>query len=123
MGEGRGEGASAKFRMFDVMTSPTQTVCGLAADDVIRTPRLVLRPCRLDDVPALNRIFADWEVVQWLSAPSWPQGIEQTRGFLEEVISGRTETPERYLIIEQDARIAGGLSVRDRPAGPLQKAP
>ncbi len=40
---------------------------------VLETGRLVLRPLREDDVDAIQRLFADWEVVKHLSAGvPWP---------------------------------------------------
>lgn len=39
----------------------------------LETDRLILRPIRLDDAPAIQRQFADWDVVKYLSAlVSWP---------------------------------------------------
>lgn len=37
------------------------------------TERLVLRPLRVDDAPAIQRLFPQWEVVRWLNARvPWP---------------------------------------------------
>jgi len=69
----------------------------------------------------LHALFADWEVVRWLSGPSWPQSFEQTQAFLQSIIDGTAEVPERYLVIELEGRPVGGISVRDRPASHLQR--
>lgn len=40
---------------------------------VLETPRLILRPARMSDAPALQRIFPQWEVVRYLSVGvPWP---------------------------------------------------
>jgi RimJ/RimL family protein N-acetyltransferase len=40
---------------------------------VLETARLILRPLDERDVPAIQRIFPQWEVVQWLGpAVPWP---------------------------------------------------
>ena len=40
---------------------------------VLETPRLVLRPLRLEDAPAAQRYFPHWEIVRWLHAGvPWP---------------------------------------------------
>lgn len=39
----------------------------------LETPRLILRPVRLDDAPAIQRIFPRWEIVRHLDAGiPWP---------------------------------------------------
>ncbi len=45
----------------------------LPATPVLATRRLILRPVREDDAPAIQRQFADWEVVRYLSVlVPWP---------------------------------------------------
>jgi len=40
---------------------------------VLETPRLILRPLRLDDAPAIQRRFPRWEIVRHLAAHvPWP---------------------------------------------------
>lgn len=49
---------------FELPLPPTPT---------LETDRLILRPVREDDAPAIQRGFADWEVVKYLSAVvPWP---------------------------------------------------
>jgi len=40
---------------------------------VLKTPRLILRPVRAEDAPAVQRCFSQWEVVRLLTAKiPWP---------------------------------------------------
>jgi RimJ/RimL family protein N-acetyltransferase len=102
---------------------PARVICGLAEDCVIDTARLRLRPCRVADAANVHAIFADWEVVRWLGAPSWPQPFGETLAYIENVIAGYVQVPERYLIIEHEGRVVGGIGVREHPANHLQRAP
>jgi len=50
-----------------------ETRGGLPATPTLETERLILRPFRLDDAPAVQRRFDDWEVVKHLTARiPWP---------------------------------------------------
>ena len=98
-------------------------ICGLTPDCVIETPRLRIRPCRIADAERVHAIFADWEVVQWLGAPAWPQPLAETRAYLETVIVGYVQIPERYLLILEGDTLVGGIAVRDHPADHLQRDP
>jgi RimJ/RimL family protein N-acetyltransferase len=52
---------------------------------VLETPRLILRPLRLDDAPAIQRRFPRWEVVRHLSADiPWPYPADAAVGHVEE---------------------------------------
>lgn len=49
------------------------------------TDRLVLRPLSLDDADAIQRIFAQWEVVRFLADKvPWPYPADGARQFLEQ---------------------------------------
>ena len=57
---------------------------------ILETPRLVLRPLRLEDAPAIQRRFPQWEIVRWLSfGVPWPfpddGAIENVRKCLDEI--------------------------------------
>ena len=53
---------------FELPLPPTPT---------LETDRLILRPVREEDAPAIQRQFADWEVVKYLSAlVSWPYPVD-----------------------------------------------
>src|ERR1700674_928961 len=97
-------------------------ICGLEPDCVIRTSRLGLRVCRVADAARIHAIFADWEVVRWLGAPPWPLPLAETKAYIENVTAGFVQIPERYLVIEHDGRIAGGIGVRAHPQNHLQRA-
>jgi RimJ/RimL family protein N-acetyltransferase len=51
---------------------------------VLGTPRLVLRPVELADAPAIQRIFPQWEIVQYLAAKvPWPYPEDGAASFLQ----------------------------------------
>ena len=50
----------------------------------IRSARLALRPVRESDVAALFPLFADWDVIRWLSSPPWPYTREDMQSFIRE---------------------------------------
>jgi RimJ/RimL family protein N-acetyltransferase len=60
---------------------------------VLQTPRLVLRPLRSKDAPVIQRRFAQWQVVRWLTAAvPWPYPENGAATFvaraLEEMANG-----------------------------------
>ena len=46
---------------------------------VIRTERLLLRPLRSDDAEPLFALFANWQVIRWLSLPPWHEASPMGR--------------------------------------------
>ena len=98
-------------------------ICGLAPDCAIETARLRVRACRVADAERIHAIFADWDVVLWLGAPVWPQPLAETRAYIENVIVGYVQIPERYLVIFEGETLVGGIAVRDHPADHLQRGP
>jgi RimJ/RimL family protein N-acetyltransferase len=48
----------------------------------IRTERLLLRPLRPEDAEPIFDLFANWEVVRWLSTPPWPYTLDDARTFI-----------------------------------------
>lgn len=67
---------------------------GLPDTPALETSRLVLRPLRLEDAPALQLHFAHWEIVRWLDGHvPWPypaNGAEMhVRQCLEERAQGK----------------------------------
>ena len=48
----------------------------------IRTQRLILRPLRPEDAPALVAGLGDWEVIRWLTTPPWPYGLADAEEFI-----------------------------------------
>ncbi|EHK63577.1 GNAT family N-acetyltransferase [Achromobacter arsenitoxydans] len=52
----------------------------------LTTARLVLRPLRLDDADAIQRLFAQWEVVRFLANKvPWPYPADGARWYVEQV--------------------------------------
>jgi RimJ/RimL family protein N-acetyltransferase len=47
-----------------------------------RAARLALRPVREGDDEALFPLFADWDVIRWLSSPPWPYTREDMQSFI-----------------------------------------
>src|SRR5262245_41060415 len=87
----------------------------------IRTARLLLRPLRASDAEPLFALFADWEVIRWLSMPPWPYALEDAHSFIREQLNrdlGRTT----FAITLGDALI-GGIDVRMNPANQSQRGP
>ena len=87
-----------------------------------RAARLALRPVREGDDEALFPLFADWDVIRWLSSPPWPYTREDMQSFIREQTAPDGEDAEtRFAITLQQAPI-GILSVRMRPASvPIPK--
>lgn len=82
---------------------------------VLTTERLVLRPVRKDDTPAVQRLFPQWEVVRWLHATvPWPypdDGAEtHVAKQLKEMAAGEKH---HWTIVLKDAPDApiGGISL------------
>ncbi len=52
----------------------------------LATERLILPPLSLDDAPAIQRIFAQWEVVRYLADQvPWPYPPDGARTYVEQV--------------------------------------
>jgi RimJ/RimL family protein N-acetyltransferase len=85
----------------------------------IRTERLVLRPLRASDAEPLFALFADWEVIRWLSMPPWPYALEDAHSFIREH-SGGDLGRTTFAITLADALI-GGIDVRMNPANQSQR--
>lgn len=81
------------------------------ASDIIRTERLLLRPVRSDDAEPFFRLFANWEVIRWLSSPPWPFTLEDAREFVEARVKQDAEKRTFLAITTDDAPI-GGIGVR-----------
>ena len=53
----------------------------------IQTPRLTLRPPCLEDAPSLQKYFADYEVIRYLSAAvPWPYPADGALCFLRDTV-------------------------------------
>ena len=87
----------------------------------IRTARLLLRPLRTSDAEPLFALFADWEVIRWLSMPPWPYALEDAHSFIREHRDGDLGRTT-FAITLADALI-GGIDVRMNPANQSQRGP
>jgi RimJ/RimL family protein N-acetyltransferase len=90
-----------------------------ATSDTLRTARLLLRPVRVDDAEPFFNLFANWEVIRWLSSPPWPYTLDDARAFVDAHVkhgSGR----RAFLAITFDDILVGGIGVR---AGNATEAP
>ena len=65
----------------------------------IRSARLALRPVRESDVAALFPLFADWDVIRWLSSPPWPYTREDMQSFIREQAARDGEDAEMRFAI------------------------
>jgi len=86
----------------------------------VRTERLLLRPLRTSDAEPLCALFADWEVIRWLSMPPWPYTLEDADSFIREHRDKDLRTA--FAITLADALI-GGIDVRMNPANQSQRGP
>jgi RimJ/RimL family protein N-acetyltransferase len=86
----------------------------------IRSARLALRPVRESDVAALFPLFADWDVIRWLSSPPWPYTQEDMQSYVRQQAPRAGEEPETRLAITLEQAPIGVIGVRMRPASHLQ---
>jgi RimJ/RimL family protein N-acetyltransferase len=92
-------------------------------NDDIRTKRLLLRPLRRVDAQALFTLFADWEVIRWLSTPPWPYTLEDAKSFIGAQME-LARDDSRYFAVTLDGALIGGVDARgSRPGGAPAKAP
>jgi RimJ/RimL family protein N-acetyltransferase len=88
----------------------------------IRTDRLLLRPLRADDAEAVFALFANWEVIRWLSSPPWPYTRKDASSFLE-LCERNAAGDAAELAIVLDSSLIGGIGMRIWPARRLQSGP
>jgi RimJ/RimL family protein N-acetyltransferase len=89
----------------------------------IRTRRLLLRPLGSVDAERLFALFANWEVVRWLSTPPWPYTLDDAKSFVDAQMD-RAAGSGSYLAITLDGTLIGGIDARsNRPEGAPAKAP
>jgi RimJ/RimL family protein N-acetyltransferase len=79
-----------------------------------RDARLALRPVHEGDDEALFPLFADWEVIRWLSSPPWPYTREDMQRFIREQTAADGEDAETRFAITLEQTPIGILSVRTR---------
>jgi RimJ/RimL family protein N-acetyltransferase len=84
--------------------------------DTIRTERLLMRPLCPDDTQPFFTLFANWEVVCWLSSPPWPYTLDDARDFVDGHVQRRV-AGKTYLAITCKDALIGGMGIRANRAG------
>jgi RimJ/RimL family protein N-acetyltransferase len=93
------------------------------ATDSIRTERLLLRPLRHADVEPIFNQFSNWEVIRWLSSPTWPYTLDDARSFVDAQLN-QAPTSKSYLAITLDEALIGGIDIRgSRPTETPDRSP
>jgi RimJ/RimL family protein N-acetyltransferase len=87
----------------------------------IETERLALSPLVLQDADAIFALFGNWSVVRFLSMPPWPYVREDARSYVEAVVKGTGNDPERAFAIRLEDKLIGTVGIRMRPASDLQR--
>jgi RimJ/RimL family protein N-acetyltransferase len=88
--------------------------------NTIDTARLALRPLREDDDARIFELFANWEVMRFLSSPPWPYALEDARAFVRLRMAGNSDTIERA--ITRDGEFIGLVGAIIKPASAVQRA-
>lgn len=70
----------------------------------IRTPRLILRSARPDDLEAMHDVLSDPRATVWWSTPPH-ETLDQTREWLDAMIANGPDHPD--FVIELDGRVIG----------------
>ena len=70
----------------------------------IRTPRLILRSARPDDLEGLHAVLSDPRATLWWSTPPH-ETLEQTREWLDAMIASGPDHPD--FVVERDGRVIG----------------
>jgi RimJ/RimL family protein N-acetyltransferase len=70
----------------------------------IRTPRLILRTARPDDLEGLHAVLSDPRATVWWSTPSH-ETLDQTREWLDAMIAAGPDHPD--FVVEWDGRVIG----------------
>lgn len=89
----------------------------------IRTARLALRLVHESDDECLFALFADWEVIRWLSSPPWPYTRQDMQSFVRSQATPAAGQAETRFAITLEREPIGIIGVRVRPASHLQRAP
>jgi RimJ/RimL family protein N-acetyltransferase len=87
----------------------------------IRTARLALRLVHESDDERLFALFADWEVIRWLSSPPWPYTRQDMQSFVRSQAKPAAGEAETRFAITLEREPVGIIGVRMRPASHLQR--
>ena len=80
---------------------------------ILETPRLILRPLRLEDAPAIQEHFPHWEIVQHLSTKiPWPYPSNGAEEFVKCTLENVATTGNRFWAITEkgDDALIGAIS-------------
>ena len=82
---------------------------------ILETDRLILRPTSMDDAPAIQKYFDNWNVIKNLSvAIPWPYPADGAETFIRESILPQMKTGKAHFwvitIKEQSNEAVGGIS-------------
>jgi len=70
----------------------------------IRTPRLILRSARTDDLEGMHAVLSDPRATLWWSTPPH-ETLEQTRDWLDAMIANGSDHPD--FVVELNGRVIG----------------
>lgn len=82
-------------------------------NETIATKRLVLRPVRDEDAPALYSLLT-WDVVQWLSSAAWPNRPEYTEAFVRRACAENGAGTGAVHAIEHAGSVSGVVALHPR---------
>jgi RimJ/RimL family protein N-acetyltransferase len=85
----------------------------------VRTARLWLRPPRDSDAERLFALFANWEVMRWLSSPPWPYELEHARGFIDARMVPHPDFITAAIVL--DDALIGSIEAIVKPASAIQR--
>lgn len=88
--------------------------------EAIVTRRLSLRPLAKSDVDHLFALFADWAVIEHLSAPPWPYERSHMEEFVNSLIGATGPDREIFRVLTCDGNPIGGISQRERLTSHVQ---
>ena len=86
----------------------------------IRTARLVLRPLREGDDARLFELFANWNVMRFLSSPPWPYSREDANAFVRLRIPPE-QTDSVTCAITRNGAMIGCIDALKKPASNVQR--
>ncbi len=78
----------------------------------IRTPRLILRSARPDDLDGMHAVLSDPRATRWWSTPPH-ETLEQTRVWLDGMIANGPDHPD--FVVELDNRVIGKAGFYEMP--------
>lgn len=123
-----GEGVRVGFIVLQV--NGFMSVCFHGIIECMKTPvleteRLILRPVTLDDTPAIQKYFNNWEIVQHLSAAiPWPYPDDGAETFLKDNVMPRVAKGDAHvwaLTLKENDECIGlldfGTSAEENAAG------